>query len=64
MNNWNNINDFLPPFKKIVELECNGNIFKASLFDYLRPEGIVRWLCDNPNKIEFSTAEKWRFINE
>lgn len=62
MKEFFNINQLLPPFGLIVELEINGYIFKGSLFDYERPAGIVRWLIDNPDKIEFSTAKNWRFI--
>lgn len=62
MNTFYNVNDLLPPFDVIVELESNGNIFRGSLFDYVRSEKVVRWLIDNTDKIEFSTAKYWRFI--
>jgi hypothetical protein len=70
MNDFNDVKDILPPFGKIVELQgIEGRPYKASLYDFIRSEGsegYVRWLCrgEEIEGIQFSTATKWRFINE
>jgi hypothetical protein len=63
-NTWNNVSDLLPPFNKIVEVRVleDAEPLMAGLYDFMRPQLIVRFLVHNSDKIDFIFPVQWRFV--